>query len=272
MKIYLAGKMGKHDYRGSIVENYTQHCSMANAVENGGMWPYVQGAAMGFHYVGPYSLPSVAHWDDCQEKLHGIPIKHGGFYWDTEYQASISTACFQAINQCDLFFAWIESTDCYGTLVEIGYAKALGKTVGVYMKEPRKLEYDPLGSYDPDETQEVETDSFYENAEQLWLAMTLGDNHNGFAATALEAFQDFVSSYTVLRIMPYREYLKTPHWQAMRLKALSLADNRCQVCNGKERLEVHHRTYERRGNENLTDLTVLCHKCHSTFHGKEDTQ
>lgn len=31
-------------------------------------------------------------------------------------------------------------------------------------------------------------------------------------------------------------------------------------------LDVHHRTYERLGQEQEYDLTVLCHRCHSLFH------
>jgi hypothetical protein len=30
---------------------------------------------------------------------------------------------------------------------------------------------------------------------------------------------------------------------------------------------VHHRTYERFGREDTGDLTVLCRRCHTLFHG-----
>lgn len=33
---------------------------------------------------------------------------------------------------------------------------------------------------------------------------------------------------------------------------------------------VHHRTYERRGDENLNDLTTLCQPCHERFHKEKD--
>jgi hypothetical protein len=43
--------------------------------------------------------------------------------------------------------------------------------------------------------------------------------------------------------------------------------HRCQVCNrGLGTLDVHHRTYERRGQELDEDLTVLCRACHGIFH------
>ncbi len=70
-----------------------------------------------------------------------------------------------------------------------------------------------------------------------------------------------------LRAMPYRDYLLTPDWQKKRLYALKRAGGRCQVCNHlNKRLDVHHRTYERLGDEHYTDLLVLCHSCHGTFH------
>lgn len=65
----------------------------------------------------------------------------------------------------------------------------------------------------------------------------------------------------------YREvYLKSEHWREQRLGALERAGDRCQVCNGTKRLDVHHRTYERLGNEAPMDLTVLCRGCHDLFH------
>ncbi len=70
-----------------------------------------------------------------------------------------------------------------------------------------------------------------------------------------------------LRAMPYKEYLRTSHWKRRRAAKLRAADHRCQLCNnGSGILDVHHRTYERLGEELDEDLTVLCRDCHSTFH------
>jgi hypothetical protein len=42
---------------------------------------------------------------------------------------------------------------------------------------------------------------------------------------------------------------------------------RCQVCNASRvQLNVHHRTYERRGNESFNDFVVRCSDCHELFH------
>jgi replicative DNA helicase len=71
---------------------------------------------------------------------------------------------------------------------------------------------------------------------------------------------------TELKTMPYEEYLQTPEWMERRALMIERAGNRCQVCNSGEDLNVHHRTYERRGNEDPGDLTVLCQQCHAWFH------
>lgn len=70
-----------------------------------------------------------------------------------------------------------------------------------------------------------------------------------------------------LRTMPYYKYLQTPEWQERRKRAMKKAGFRCQVCNAYGvRLNTHHRTYERRGNERDTDLITLCEACHQIFH------
>lgn len=71
------------------------------------------------------------------------------------------------------------------------------------------------------------------------------------------------------RSAEYEAYLRSPTWRAKRQLALSAAGNRCQLCNAAERLDVHHRTYERFGGDELPgDLTVLCRPCHDHFHAK----
>lgn len=66
--------------------------------------------------------------------------------------------------------------------------------------------------------------------------------------------------------MPYEVYLRTEHWKITRYKALAHAGHKCQLCNSDKHLHVHHRTYERIGKEQMSDLTVLCSRCHAKFH------
>lgn len=72
-----------------------------------------------------------------------------------------------------------------------------------------------------------------------------------------------------LRAMPYREYLRTPEWSYQRHAALARAGHCCQLDRRhRTDLEVHHNSYERRGNEQPSDLVVLCNACHSKHHNK----
>lgn len=64
----------------------------------------------------------------------------------------------------------------------------------------------------------------------------------------------------------YDAYIASDAWRENRKPALEYAEHRCQVCNADKHLDVHHRTYERLGNEKPGDLTVLCRSCHEIFH------
>ena len=60
----------------------------------------------------------------------------------------------------------------------------------------------------------------------------------------------------------YDDYLRSGAWRALREQVFARDGGRCVLCNHAEDLEVHHRTYERLGKENLNDLTTLCRQCH----------
>ena len=65
----------------------------------------------------------------------------------------------------------------------------------------------------------------------------------------------------------YKIYLKSDEWKALRRLALDYANDKCQLCNTPNRLNVHHRFYpEVLGSEPVNDLTVLCNRCHIGFH------
>ena len=64
----------------------------------------------------------------------------------------------------------------------------------------------------------------------------------------------------------YQKYLLSDEWSLKRARAIELAGGRCQLCNSEDPLNVHHRTYERIGDERPEDLTVLCKTCHALHH------
>lgn len=81
--------------------------------------------------------------------------------------------------------------------------------------------------------------------------------------------QEVLSKIADLRALPYKEYLQTEHWRLTRERALQLGWHRCVICHATEHLNVHHRTYDSVGNEDVAnDLVVLCQDCHAKFHDK----
>lgn len=69
-----------------------------------------------------------------------------------------------------------------------------------------------------------------------------------------------------LEAFNYADYLKSEAWNVRRQWKLDSAGHRCQVCNSSDKLQVHHRTYDRIGQEKEFDLVVLCDNCHEIYH------
>jgi len=67
----------------------------------------------------------------------------------------------------------------------------------------------------------------------------------------------------------YRRYISSPAWKLNRFAVLARSDGRCECCGAECRVDVHHDTYDRVGNESLDDLRGLCRECHETAHGRK---
>ena len=67
----------------------------------------------------------------------------------------------------------------------------------------------------------------------------------------------------------YETYIASTRWAAKRSDRLDMDGHRCRTCNhdgSQWRLEVHHRTYARLGNEDVEwDLITLCCQCHEAI-------
>jgi hypothetical protein len=77
-----------------------------------------------------------------------------------------------------------------------------------------------------------------------------------------------VSNYEINTVQEYQAYLNTDYWKNVAQEVKRLAGFRCQICNGQNRLNAHHRTYIHRGSEmdHLGDLICLCVTCHRIYH------
>jgi 5-methylcytosine-specific restriction endonuclease McrA len=63
----------------------------------------------------------------------------------------------------------------------------------------------------------------------------------------------------------YHTYLKSPEWKSLVLR-VKYRDQVCQLTGSTDNLEVHHITYDRLGNEDLSDLVLLSRSAHQFVH------
>lgn len=111
--LYLAGKIGKNDWRHTFVPNLRGH-----------LWTDGPIHTEAFSYVGPFFI-------SCDHGCNHGPNSHGatGGYevGESEFnKQDVINNNMVALKAADLVFAYITATDCYGTLIEIGWALANG--------------------------------------------------------------------------------------------------------------------------------------------------
>ena len=72
--------------------------------------------------------------------------------------------------------------------------------------------------------------------------------------------------------MPYTDYISylgSTKWEHIRALVLERDSHTCQDCKEEgttSTLHCHHLTYDRLGDESLTDLVTLCKSCHNIRH------
>lgn len=63
-------------------------------------------------------------------------------------------------------------------------------------------------------------------------------------------------------------YLKSEHWQNLRIARIAKAKGKCEFCQVEDglSLDVHHVTYRNLYDVKRKDLRALCRTCHSAVH------
>lgn len=135
VRVYLAGRIQSNDWRQTLVDIRNSRLEANLGLEYGpDKWRATTELIMkdGNVYVGPFFV-------GCDHSCYHGPCLHGaGAAKDYDCFGQIPIRpqeVFQkaliGIAACDLFFAWAgpDFREAYGTLVEIGYAKALKKRV-----------------------------------------------------------------------------------------------------------------------------------------------
>lgn len=75
----------------------------------------------------------------------------------------------------------------------------------------------------------------------------------------------------------YKKYTASPAWRRKRDQVIARDKGKCGWCDAEGK-QVHHKTYDNVGRESLSDLVLLCNRCHNAAHhlgssdSKSDTQ
>lgn len=69
------------------------------------------------------------------------------------------------------------------------------------------------------------------------------------------------------RYQVYTEYLKSGHWGNLKLRAMKVANHKCECCYNKTKLVGHHLIYRPILEDALvSDIMILCSGCHDFLH------
>lgn len=144
IKIYFAGKVTKGGgYRQSLLKSY-------RAMSDGEREYKIDGMAV--TYVGPFAIGcdhgcyhSNFHGLSWESRDHGLFVCGGGDMNNKSYPKGIPpyavvTSCANQVRRCDLFYAYIDSLDCYGTIAEIAIASENKKEIFIEINENIKKE------------------------------------------------------------------------------------------------------------------------------------
>lgn len=147
--VYLAGRFGEGAWRNQIMPNWSAGSKSLGTSDDCGelCWesrercvpvPPCHFSSLGssLDYAGPFFVDldqghgggGYGPHDSAYDRREAI-VEHFPGHEYPIAAADVVSNCCEAIDRADLVFAWIDSRECYGTLVEIGCAAAKGKLV-----------------------------------------------------------------------------------------------------------------------------------------------
>jgi 5-methylcytosine-specific restriction endonuclease McrA len=103
----------------------------------------------------------------------------------------------------------------------------------------------------------------------VWEAIKYKSDENASLekrrATKTTSTSTLFPSATRLSTEEYHNYLQSPEWKK-KVSLIKQRDKVCQLTGATTQLEVHHITYDRLGNEDLSDLVLLSRSAHQSVH------
>ena len=144
IRIYMAGSMAPDDgwRQLGITARERGICAMYASRQAWGDAEYKflrhtpEGRPREFIYCGPFPT-SCDH--GC---AHGTG--HLAFSCNGDSRKDLLAACYHAVESCDIFAAYINREDLFGTFAEIGMARAMGKKIWIGFN-PKALNYKKIG-------------------------------------------------------------------------------------------------------------------------------
>ena len=136
--VYLAGKISCGGWRNVMFSEYRDHSVYELTIDEIEPLPINESLTI----TGPFFI-SCDHGCYHGDRLHGVGA-WDGVSDDPEFmehgvwpgcgdpgldRSEVVTLCKKQINEAEIVFAYIDCADCFGTLAEIGYAHAKGKTI-----------------------------------------------------------------------------------------------------------------------------------------------
>jgi|GEM_PF-4606278 len=229
ISVYLAGKVGGDKWK--LVKDLPTEIAKFNSSDGGNHCEHESGLAL-------FELPpSDMHKDFVDFRF------------------------IKQIRNSDILIAYIDHLTCYGTIAEIAYASAIGIQCFVYILEPCNDNFNRNKNRQEEHYLETENPEF----DAYWFVCSLPL----VSPTTVKDLKEAKShTWSEIYKQYHRRVLNSNHWIRVKLQAISEAKYRCQLCNAKGHLHVHHRTYENLGNESTDDLIVLCNNCHAKHHDK----
>lgn len=178
VKVYLAGPITNNPWRESLfigdqpTAHHWSHWAVRSKVLQGG-----------FDCTGPWflDLKKSNHRVFANEpNTHGQNVcetgQHGAIERSEDQSCAVIESCCTAIRRANVIFAWIPNRAAFGTIWELGFAAALGKTIFL------RFQYDD-----------------YEAVDDMWFAAFAPKTSWGLAKTVDEAWNDFLSSWPYMR-------------------------------------------------------------------------
>ncbi len=302
MKVYLAGKISRDDWRKHIdgyrpfsmdaadiaddeneknshLDDFANHFGELPVISK---YPFIQ-------VTGPFFL-SCDHGCYHGEQSHGVgadgllidPTGHKldlGWYRCSGHsftREEVTQICVRQIHSSDMVFAYIDDPTCYGTLFEIGFAKSAGKSIAVMFKSQDMADDMWFAAERADVVYVLDTKYSVDRSsshieEATHIANLIAKGITGAPAwythsnekTAEEG--KFYADYCDLPGKEkYQKYLETGWWQKIRTERLKIDGFKCVNCGKDKNLQVHHTDYSKGWfhEDPRQDLVTLCKDCH----------